>query len=279
MKTAAVASFLLLVPLAAQADSDPPFKRAASDAQVQSWPQCIVGIDYDLADPELHLDAQTKVPALDKAVGTLAAGSTPTAAELRAACLAQAKADPNALHVWTDEMWTRVGDLLGDIKQMQEHPYDFSYETLAKEVPMCEETANVAAEVLGADATIEWEGKWKGTIAQAKAQICGVARKAADAQKAKMLEPFVKAGIKADKLKIIDEYNVSVEIGIPGGEFTLEPKKLAKANPWFSSSTGDSCGDDHVITHLHRYQFDGAQKLVKESTKDYCGAVPKSAYR
>jgi hypothetical protein len=279
MKTALPLAILLAAPLAAHADPDPPFAEAVSSAQSQDWPGCLLSIDHTLADREAHLDATTKVRTLDKDVGKLAAGSAPTAAALRAECVAQAKADPNALRVWTDKMYLRVGDLLGDIKQMQEHPYDFSYDTLSHEVPMCEEVSDEAAEVLGPDTQIEWEGKWKGTVAQAKTQICGVARKAADLQKAKMLEPFVKAGIKNDKLKIIDEYNVSVEIGIPGGEFTLEPKKLAKANPWFSSSSGDACQGDKVITHLHRYQFDGAQKLAKESTKDYCGEVPKSAYR
>jgi hypothetical protein len=239
--------------------------------------------DHAIHDRDAPLDPSTKVEALDRATGSFAAGATPTGAELRADCVAQAKAVAPTERLWKETLGINVGDVVSEAEEMKAHPYDKSYQTVAAEVRGCDGTIALATEVLGADTQVTFDvyekPAWTGTVAEAKAQFCDVARTAVDAQKQKIVEPFTKAGIKNDKLKILEEYNFSVDIGVPGGDWTSEPKKLAKANPWFSSSNGDDCGGGHVITHLHRYQFDKDQKLAKESTKDYCGEVPKSAFR
>ena len=277
-----LSSAALMTSTARADDPKPPFDDAVGDAEGGNWLPCLKHVDAVVNDRDAPLDPSTKVRPLAKQVGPFAAGATPTAAELRAECVAEAKNDPGKARVWHDEMLF-VGGMAAEVKEMQEHPYDRTYQTVAQELVACDRTIARATEVLGADGqvTVDSYGQptWTGTVAQAKVQFCDAARAAIEVQKQKIVGPFTKAGIKNDKLKILDEYNYSVEIGIAGGTYTLDPKALAKANPWFSAADGDSCAGGHVITHLHRYQFDKDQKLVKESTKDYCGAVPKSAYR
>jgi hypothetical protein len=287
VKTRIICVLALAAPLMASAahadDPKPPFQAAVFDAQEEHWLNCIRHVDLQVHDRDAPVDASTKVQALDHAVGSFAVGATPSGAELRGYCIAQAKAVPTTERLWKEELGINVGDMASEVKDMQAHPYDKSYQTVAQELRGCDNSIALATEILGADTQVTFDvyqqPTWSGTVTQAKAQFCDAARQAVDAQKQKTVEPFTKAGIKNDKLKILEEYNFSVDIGIPGGDWTSEPKALAKANPWFSSANGDDCAGGHVITHLHRYQFDKNQKLVKESTKDYCGEVPKSAFR
>jgi len=273
--------YLLAAPLVtlsvARAD-DEPFYYTRTPVASEDWPACVKNLDGLLKE---GLDPSTKYGALAKPVGDLAAGTNPTAQELRAECIKQAKTIPDTERRWRDSLGY-VGTMRVLVKEMQDNHYDHTVATLMQEVRLCNAWIDVAIEVLGPDHELTLTdrkfGEWKGTAAAAKKELCGFAEDAANAEKAKQFGPYTKAGIKNDKLKILSDYDLSVEIGIPGGTFTLDPAALAKANPWFSESTGDDCASGK-ITHLHRYEFDKNQKLVKESTKDYCGAVPKGAYK
>jgi hypothetical protein len=274
--------YLLAAPLVtlsiARADEE-PFYYTRTPVADEDWPSCVLQIDTVLKH---GLDPSTKYGALAKPAGDLAAGTNPTAKELRAECMKQAKTVPDTDKRWRDSLGSFVGAMRSQVKEMQDQPYDHSFKTLLQEVSACNAWIDVAIEVRGPDYQLKLSdrvfGEWSGTTTAAKKELCGFAEAAANEQKAKRLGPFTKAGIKNDKLKILNDYDLSVEIGIAGGTYTLDPAALAKANPWFSASTGDDCASGK-ITHLHRYEFDKNQKLVRESTKDYCGAVPKGAYK
>jgi hypothetical protein len=266
----------------AHADNDPFFDLQAPLAR-EEWPNCVLYLDDVVARPDAHVTPDTKVTALEKAIDSLAAGSTPTITELRAACFAQAKVLPDTARHWKDPLEAYVGRMRSGTKEMKEAPSIHSYKTLASEAAACHRWIDLMISVKGADheVTIPDLGgfpDWKGTAAAAKTELCELAAKAANEAKMKRYEPYLKAGIKNDKLKILTDYDLNVEIGIPGGTFTLGAAALAKANPWFSEASGGSCAGGE-ITRLHRYEFDKNQKKVKETTKDYCGSVPKSAYR
>jgi hypothetical protein len=68
-------------------------------------------------------------------------------------------------------------------------------------------------------------------------------------------------------------------IALPGGQGSDDPKKLVEASVWFvDTSPSETCSNGSQRHRLHRYQFDGQQKLVKTSDKEFCGAPPSSAY-
>jgi hypothetical protein len=274
--------YILAAPLVtlsiARADGD-PFENVRTPLYGEDWPACVLGLD-DAAHKGVA--GSTPFGKLERPAGDLAAGNNPTADALRAECVKQANKVPDTDKRWRDSLGSMVGPMRTFVKEMKENPYDHTYRTLLQEVRLCHAWIDVAIEVRGPDYQVKLPdrsfGDWTGTTSAAKKELCGFAEAAANEQKKKKLEPYLKAGIKNDKLKILDDYDVSVEIGIPGGTFTLDAGPLAKANPWFSASTGDDCAGGK-ITHLHRYEFDKNQKLVSETTKDYCGAVPKGAYR
>jgi len=129
--------------------------------------------------------------------------------------------------------------------------------------------------------------EWNGTLADVETAWCA----AGDARFAKFrterIGPFIKAGLKNDKLSMIEEVYPEPYY-LPGGQGSTDPAKLAKANVWFWDSPSDeACGirksgedvDVRVKHSLHRYQFDGQGKVTKESTKAYCGDPPAKAYR
>ena len=102
--------------------------------------------------------------------------------------------------------------------------------------------------------------------------------RSADALVDKMLAPYKAARMTGDKLAMIKENGGSTEYYVAKGTTTLDPKKLMKANVWFEFFVGDECAHGKTQT-MHRYQFDRNQKLVKSTTREFCGEPPASAYR
>jgi hypothetical protein len=251
--------------------------RLRQHAEAGEWEPCTMAVYVPESNAEYTGD--TVLEPLTTAVGSLAVGATPTVKALGAECLAQTKQDPDKLKRWQAGGLMTLSTLRENLQDLKEgRTYDVRSDDVIALGPRCAPVVDLAVEVLGADTKVTL-ADWTGAIGAAKAEICDPGAKVAAEMQEKKVGPFVKAGIKNGKMKILEQYDFGVEIGIPGGTFTLDPKALAKANPWFSESTGDDCGGGRVITHVHRYQFDKDQRLTKESTKDYCGAIPKSAYR
>lgn len=127
------------------------------------------------------------------------------------------------------------------------------------------------------------EGKtvrWAGTILDLRKKWCDIGLKTVSAEIAKREAPYRKV-LKADKL------TMALQTGtfyVAGGAVTSDPKKLAAAAVWFSdtqsvNSTRDVCTSGDEIHTVHRYQFNAKHKLVKTTDKQYCGRVPKSAFK
>lgn len=129
--------------------------------------------------------------------------------------------------------------------------------------------------------------EWHGTLAEVDVAWC----KAGDDRFAKYRQerigPYIKAGLKNDKLSMIEEVYPEPYY-LAGGRGTTDPSQLAKAKVWFwDSPYDDACairkhGDDGEVRYqhvLHRYQFAGDGTLIKETTKTFCGDPPSKAYR
>ena len=88
--------------------------------------------------------------------------------------------------------------------------------------------------------------------------------------------------LQGDKLTLIEESPVDGYIVDPSGEATSDPKVLARAKLWFETSSREPGFEDRCPTTIHvyrRFQFDGRHKLVKRSTKEYCGDPGSRALR
>lgn len=118
-----------------------------------------------------------------------------------------------------------------------------------------------------------------GTIEYFKGKYCiGVWANAKKAEE-KRTAPY-RAKLKADKLKMA----IKSHYAIAGGDYSMNPTKLAKAPVWFDSVGAPSnepqhCNNGGKRNIVRRYQFNAKHVLVKRTEKQYCGAIPKSAYR
>ena len=107
---------------------------------------------------------------------------------------------------------------------------------------------------------------------------CDQGAKAVGDAKEKLVGPYQKAGIKADKLQLISNY-LGVYFNVPGGETTSEPKKLAAASVLFLAWSGAlTCtnGEPWRDRALPVRQEPARQDVVEGSI---AGDPPKSAYR
>lgn len=120
---------------------------------------------------------------------------------------------------------------------------------------------------------------WKGTLGAMKHDVCDRGTETAKKGYEKRFGPFIKAGMKNDKLAMVMESFGGELFEIPGGESTMDPAKLMKANVWFDGSVGDECAPGKKTETIHRYQFDKDQKVVKTTNKQFCGDPPRSFYR
>jgi hypothetical protein len=260
----------------ADAESDPYLARASSSASSGDWVDCIVGVDNIGFH---HFPSDAKVPALTGKVDTLDVGATPTVKQLGAACLAEAKRAPDASDKWHKALQWYVGSLREDIHHVATGGADVDYQTIRGQASTCSATVAAAVQILDPIEKLTYatadEPDWTGTVADAH-QICEQAVQASHDTAQRLLAPYVKAGIKADKLATLEAY-LGTYLQISGGESTDDPKKLAKANVWFVEFTTGACAAGDV-TEVTRFQFDKKQKLVKTTSKDYCGDIPKKAF-
>ncbi len=118
---------------------------------------------------------------------------------------------------------------------------------------------------------------WSGTLGELKAKYCDAGMKTIAAELAKRAAPYRKV-LKADKLAMALGFNVTATYVLPGGDASMTPAKLAASRVWFDSTSAPSnepqtCADGRGRVLVRRYEFDGSHKLVKTTTKEYCGAA------
>ena len=253
-----ILSLIPVLALASTAHADSAVDDLQQDIKAERWLGCL-----------MHYKAALRTGAKDDDLKDLAA-----------TCLAKAKADPNATRDWASDATTRLSALRGEIDSLAKGD-STDFKTLTKGVNACNDLIAYAQQVVdpSTQITVSDYGQtaWKGTVAEAQTW-CDQGAKAVDAAKEKLLGPYQKAGIKADKLQLISDH-LDVEFNVPGGETTSEPRKLAAASVLFLAWGGSNACTNGEPWRLERFQFDKAQKLVKTTEKEYCGDPPKSAYK
>lgn len=118
--------------------------------------------------------------------------------------------------------------------------------------------------------------QWSGSIEDLRKKYCDTGASNASSQTSAKEAPFRKE-LKADKLKIALTYG---SVFLPGKVGTSNAQKMAAASVWFLDlSPPKHCVDGSQVHTIRRYQFDGAQQLVKTTHHDYCGGAPSSAFQ
>lgn len=119
----------------------------------------------------------------------------------------------------------------------------------------------------------------EGTIESMKQKYC-VDAAANHAQAEEQRAAPFRAVLKADKLKMA----IKSHYAVAGGDYSMDPAKLAAAPVWFDSVGAPSNEKQHCDSGgkrnvVRRYQFDASHVLVKTSSQEYCGEPPTAAYR
>jgi len=118
--------------------------------------------------------------------------------------------------------------------------------------------------------------QWSGTIQDIRQKYCEKGMSAANEKNAAREAPFRKE-LGADKLRIALKYG---SVFLPGGQGTGDAHKMAAASVWFLDlSPPRMCVDGRQVHTIRRYQFNGDQKLVSTTSKDYCGGAPRAAFQ
>ena len=118
--------------------------------------------------------------------------------------------------------------------------------------------------------------QWSGTIEELRQKWCDSGMNQAAANTSKREAPF-RAVLKGDKLKWALREGGAF---LPGGGSTADPHQLLAAPVWFSQMVGPkTCADGRDVYTLTRLQFSGDQQLVSNTSREYCGKPPVSAYR
>ncbi len=273
--TASLVTAALAAPRLARAE--PPSEAMKKAAELQEWPECLLQARHHPARADRVPDDSKGAP-LAKPVGSLAAGATPTATELEAECLAQAKADPKAADEWTSNVQIYVG-IRGNIHAIESGESN-DYDGLLIQIDRCNDVLDYALQVIdpGTEVTLGGAGvaKWTGSVAESR-QFCDQARKVGDVVKEKLEAPFRKV-LKNDKLTLALEMRKEGYYLSASGGSNHDPKALAAHDVWFEEWDHGTCSRGKVIQMI-RHQFGKDQKLVKTSSHDYCGDPPASAYR
>ena len=203
---------------------------------------------------------------------------------------AAATCDLAATEILVEELRSGVGHAAVEVHNMKKGLYwhassfnlcRFAWENLMK--------AGVPATYVVLENTVQafeaGELEWKGTIGDLKKQWCDAGDAEVAKERDKVEGPYKKV-LKADKLKmVLTENGASVNAYIvPGGGSTDNPQKLASAKVWLSetqsiNSNREVCRGGGEVVTVTRYQFDAAHKLVKTTSKLYCGRPPKNAYK
>jgi hypothetical protein len=123
---------------------------------------------------------------------------------------------------------------------------------------------------------IKHEGSEPGTLQELYDKWCLAAGSKLQAAEDARAAPFKKL-LKNDKLRIA--LQDTDYIMLPGGA-KATPQRLAATNVWFEdASPSKVCPNGAQVHVLHRYQFDGQQKLAKVTDHEFCGRPPASAFR
>lgn len=128
-------------------------------------------------------------------------------------------------------------------------------------------------------------GLWSGTVEEIRQQWCDAGLKQAKGQTADREGPY-RSVLKGDKLKMVigSPPGHIRTYAVPGGEYTTDAKKLAAASVWFDNASAPSnerqtCPTGGKQINLHRYTFDAQHTMVSNTSREYCGDIPTSAYR
>jgi hypothetical protein len=157
-----------------------------------------------------------------------------------------------------------AGDDSTDLKRLATNCHKVVAEARAAGVP---DTTPVVVSMYDAP-------EWRGTLAEAEVAWCKAGDDRFAKYRSEKIGPYIKAGLKNDKLEMIEEVYPEPYY-LAGGQGTTDPARLAKAKVWFWDSPFDEAcsvgkhGDDVEVRTkhvLHRYQFDGQGKLIKETT-------------
>src|SRR4029079_9083090 len=141
----------------------------------------------------------------------------------------------------------------------------------------CGRTLDAALEVMSPDDVID-SPPYKGPLSGLRPicdRLLDMGTKKLEAETA----PYIKAGLKNDKLKRLLDDHFNNRYRRPGGDLIDAPDELMKANVWFLEFGGDPCGVDKVTDSITRYQFDKDQKLVKETPLTHSGDPPGTLYK
>lgn len=123
---------------------------------------------------------------------------------------------------------------------------------------------------------------WEGTVAELRARYCDAPMQGAKAELAAREAPYRKV-LKADKLRLALGHNATKRFYLPGGDASMNPKKLAVAKVWFdrgemtSDSQGCANGNRRIV--VTRYVFDVQHALKSTSEKSYCSDPGRAAFR
>jgi hypothetical protein len=268
-----VVTLALAAPRAARADlSLNEFARAAAAAADNDYhvPECLTAYD------QLHAQgtADTAALTLQVDVGDLKVGTKVTIGQLHDVCLAgKYRKDVYQFGI------VYVGEMIEQIDRINAGDAGANVGDLKKRSAECAARVDALLAEGALPTTPIKETGWTGTLGTAKAEVCQKGQPAIDKWMNDNMAPYVKAGLKADKMRLLLEAYPEPYY-LAGGKGTTDAKKLARANVWFWDSPDDNapCGGDKITHTLHRYQFDKAQQAT-ETSAQFCGDPPGRAYR
>ncbi|MEO7734723.1 MAG: hypothetical protein ABIY55_27455 [Kofleriaceae bacterium] len=117
----------------------------------------------------------------------------------------------------------------------------------------------------------------KSTLEEYNTKVCKAGMAKLTVEASKRWAQYKKV-LKHDKLAMVMKDLDA--IALPGGNGSDDPAKLAASSVWFiDTSPSETCANGAQKHVLHRYQFDGGQRIAKTSDKAYCGAPSRGAYR
>jgi hypothetical protein len=119
----------------------------------------------------------------------------------------------------------------------------------------------------------------QGTVQTFKQKYCVDAAATAAKADEQRTAPY-RAVLRGDKLAMATRSHYATA----GGDYSMDPTKLAAAPVWFDSVGAPSNEKQHCDrggkrTIVRRYQFDASHTLTKRTEQEHCGEPPASAYR
>jgi len=127
---------------------------------------------------------------------------------------------------------------------------------------------------------------WQGSVQEIREKWCDAGLQKVGGNIAEIEAPYRKV-LKNDKLKMVVSTSPPGHIfayAVLGGEYTRDAGKLAAASVWFNNASAPSnerqvCPNGGKRIFLRRYTFDANHNLLNNTSREYCGDIPASAYR